>query len=163
MISNTKKSKAFSLIELLVIISITSILTSVAILNFSKLIFSIKKSQTKNQLIADFGMARRKSQKSGYRTIIQTSADGKNYTLGIDRLPFSTTSPAVADEIYLNRELANNITITSSQSFIFNPQGMLIASDGILTTGTISLQQTVENTTSSYTSLTISSAGQITN
>lgn len=130
----------FSVVEMLVTMTVFGIMVATAIPRYGLMAKSFARDSAVKQV--DFGVRRAKAEAvaNGVRSIVDFSADGSTYTVGIDKLPFS--SPPVADQIIINEQLPSGTTAnTSTTRLVFDSRGFLVDDSGNPITGSVTFRQ----------------------
>lgn len=130
--------RGFSLIELLIVLSIISIVSGYFVLNFFNLNAAVEKSDVLQQFEYDLRRARAEAAGEGARGILKLAANGHSYTVGIDRPPYSS-APIQADTVLYTRKIPTHFTLTLGQTIVFDSRGFLIDTNGNMTTVAYSL------------------------
>lgn len=137
-----RSERGFSMLELVVTMTIASILASTAISQFTELNSVFDRWNARTLLLQDIRFAQAKSVTQGCRGVITIAGGGNTYSFGCDYLDYDTTDPIAADTIFINRTLPTSINLATDGTIIFNPKGQIIDSSGALQTRTISLTDT---------------------
>jgi prepilin-type N-terminal cleavage/methylation domain-containing protein len=133
-----RRDAGVSLLELLIALSIIAALTATASIQLPPFIESMHKKNARQNLEHDIQRARSEALAIGGRAIITMASGGASYTLGIDRLPYSTS--ATPDSILMTREVPGAVSVALSTTLVFGPRGLLVdPSSGALTTLTYSI------------------------
>ena len=149
----------FTVIELLVGISLFSILSLIGILNYSKISFSYKKFDALSQVTEDLRIAQQQTVSEGGRGIFVIAADGKSYSFGYDYLPYNLTEPIVPDSILWSNNLPKLITVESTDLIIFNSQGRVVDKDGVIISPTLTFKDTYDSAENIFRTGELSSNG----
>lgn len=123
-----RNQSGFSILETLIVILISSMTLIVSSPTYRKILSSIDKSMTLEQIKADFSRARSLALSRGGRVILSVDNDNNSYSFGIDYAPFS--SPAVADLNLFETKIPEQISIVENETIIFSSSGKLIDADG---------------------------------
>jgi len=129
----------FSLIEMLVVLFMVALLGASAVPQISDIGESFDRMNSRSLLLQDIKRAQAESLTEGCRGIFTITTDGSGYSFGCDYLTYDTQDPPVADDSSFVRVLPRNITITASQTIIFNSRGQAVDVDDVITTITIQL------------------------
>jgi len=123
--------------ELLVTVTIISIMTYIMIPGFSEIRASFDRSDARRQILLDIRRVQSEASSQGARGIIVIENAGESYSVGVDYEPFNDP-PDYDTELY-KRNLPNLITLSVSQDLLFDPRGYLIDSDGELTSSNVAI------------------------
>lgn len=132
----------FSVVELLVTITIASILASTAIGQFVEINSVFDRWNARTLLLQDIRFAQAKSVTQGCRGVFTISGGGNSYSFGCDYLDYDTVDPITADAIFINRTFPTSISLSVDDTIIFNPKGQIINPTGALETRTLALTDT---------------------
>lgn len=119
-----RSESGITIVELLVAVSISALLMGSAVIQYSEISDSFNRQDAKQHVEADIARARAEALSEGALGILSIASNGKSYSVGFDRLPYS--SPPSPDETFFIHELPNKITFGTSNSIIFNSRGYLV-------------------------------------
>lgn len=125
------------LTELIIGLVVFSILALIAIPTIPEVLGSLRRDQARQQLEFDLRRARTEAITEGARGIVTVAGDGASYTVGFDNVPYN--NPVASDTVLLTRQLPDGITITASDSIIFDARGRAVDINGAMTTVTFGL------------------------
>lgn len=132
-----------TLMELMVVVGLTSVLGFVALPNFSRFSGAFNRMNTRNYLLIDLKRAQSESITQGCRGIVKINSDLKGYTFGCDYLSYDASENPSPDKISFRRNLPSQITLNSNAPVIFNSRGETVDIDGIMSNSTITLTERV--------------------
>jgi prepilin-type N-terminal cleavage/methylation domain-containing protein len=121
-----KREAAFTLLELIVTLTLAAILGRVAAFEFPALMQSYNRMDARAQLVQDIKRAQAESITWGCRGIFKVDSDRRGYTFGCDFLDYDTNIPPTADKIFLERDLPDRIYLSVSGPVIFNSRGQAV-------------------------------------
>jgi Tfp pilus assembly protein FimT len=147
------RAEGFSVIESIIVIAITAILVSTALPDFVAISASFNRREALEIFVADLRRARLEAVAGGARVIVDVNTSGDGYTVGIDRIPYSSTQ--TPDASLFVRNLPSNINIGTVSQLIFDSRGYLVNATGIPTSLTASL----DFNGSSYSTVSAYSSG----
>lgn len=155
-----QRNRGFTIIELLVAISVVAVLTSMAAPAMGSFVTSVRLSSASNQLFGDFNLARAEAIKRNRRVLVcPSNSDGTSCATGTNwatgwRLCVDADSDGTCDTItdtsdpnYPNPfgvrpPLVSNIAMVSTiNTIVFKPDGS--ATDAVLTMSSSSSSKTV--------------------
>ena len=128
-------SRGFSMIEILVTISIVSLLCSLAVPNMIKMSREASRGNAQDQVAFDINRARNEAMSTGARVLFILTNNGSQYSLGSDYLPYSDTQ--IPDSTISSAKLPSGVTIISSRVISFDSRGFLVDNFGNPVTATI--------------------------
>jgi prepilin-type N-terminal cleavage/methylation domain-containing protein len=149
----------FSVLELLVVMSLSAVLTLFALPQYTKLAAAFDRMNARAELVKDLKRAQAESITEGCRGIIVIAADKKSYTFGCDYLDYDTASAPRSDVITFKRYLPSHITVASSGPIIFNSRGQTVDTSYIMSNTTITLTDTTKGTGGVYATGTLLGTG----
>jgi len=131
--------KGFSILELIVAITVFAIVGSAAVGSFKDLSPSYLRSQASSQIVEDLRLAQATAVLEGCRIIFRIDSGANGYSIGCDYEAYDTTNPIESDVEFDSKTLPRNISISydSTIPVIFNSRGQIIDEDGLLDTRTI--------------------------
>lgn len=144
-----------TLIELLVVISIFGIVALFAVPSYSDLKRSQVEQESRNQVRALLRRARAEAIANGTRSIVKTTVNGSQASVGIDYLPYSNS--AIEDNVLFFENLPEHVTLRFARIPIFNAQGYLVNAQDAFQT--ISFR--IARKSKTFCSGTIYPAGQV--
>lgn len=130
--------RGVTMLEVLVALALSAVISASMLPQFSAVKSSYNRNDARQQLAFDLRRLMSRARKDGAQGAMTISADGRQYTLGLDHFPYS--SPPNIDTVILTRTLPNAITVTSTAQVLFDSRGFLIDNQGSLTTLTLALQ-----------------------
>ncbi len=116
-----------SVVELLVAVTIFSVLTAIAVPSVITVRESFDRHFGKSQVEFALRRARSDSVDRGTRGILRFSKDGASYSFGFDYLPFS--SAPIEDYVSFIRDLPPKVTVLGDP-LVFSSQGFLVDVSG---------------------------------
>ena len=125
------------MLELLVVLATFSIISAIGASNLPSARSSFVRADARQQFKSDLQRMRAEAQASGGRILLTFNAAHSGYSVGVDYRPFSLSS--VPDEILFQRKFESEISIASTHQIIFDPRGLLVDSNGDLTTSVLSI------------------------
>ena len=166
MFITNNKIAAFSILELLVAMSIASILMGTAMIGLQDITLSLNKSDAKAQVRSHLRLAQVQSVNEGGRGVLLLAADGLSYSFGYDYITdgYDTTSPVSYDASALQwtKNLPNLIKISLSKEVIFDSKGRVIDSFGAITDVDVRFYEQSSGSDVLYENACLSSIGVMT-
>jgi prepilin-type N-terminal cleavage/methylation domain-containing protein len=153
------KDNGFTIFELVITLSISSILALTAIPKFEEIQASYHRFNSRSFLIQDLRRAQAFTLSEGCRGILTVASDKKRYSFGCDYLTYDTSNPPSPDSVSFEREMPVGITIELSQTIIFNSRGESVDADGIVSSVPISLVDSRAVDSSSFADGTLLGTG----
>ena len=151
-----------TLFELLISMTMILIIGNSAIGQVAKTSKIYNQWNARSILLRDIRFAQSKSITQGCRGVFKITSGGESYSFGCDYLDYDTSNPIDADVSFLFRELPRNISISGSNTIIFNNTCQNIDSTGNLTTGSLTLTDNGGGEINNFASATIYSTGVFT-
>lgn len=130
------QSKGFTLVEVLVAISICGILTVLAVPGMMEMNHAFRRLEAKRAVRGDLAYLRSLALKEGGRAALTPAAGGYKLTLGYS--PFSSY-PGTSQDV-LTRSLPQGVSLSTSDSIVFDSQGRLINASGAISSASVSLE-----------------------
>jgi prepilin-type N-terminal cleavage/methylation domain-containing protein len=130
-----------TLVELLVVLSITGILAGVALPQISDLKASFNRLNARSYFVQDLKRSQAEAITQGCRGILVIAANGESYSFGCDYLSYDTTVPPVHDGASFVRNLPPNIRVASTEPLIFNSRGQAVDVNFIISNATVSFSE----------------------
>jgi Tfp pilus assembly protein FimT len=131
------KESGFSVMELLVVVTISTAIAASVIPGFTTMRGDLQKNNLKNSFAFDLRRARSEAIAAGTRVILSTSESGAQYELGIDEVPFN--ADGIPDQIFASKNIQAGFTVSASKKFIFDSRGFLVDLSGEIISDTIML------------------------
>ena len=131
----------FTLMELLVTVSIAVVLLATAVNSLFSLTSAFKRLDSKSQLTFDLRKAQAISVQEGCRGLFLIAPDNLSYSFGCDYLPYSTATPPEMDTTEFVRNFEPRFSISSDSYMIFNSKGQSIDTMGALDTRVFSFME----------------------
>jgi Tfp pilus assembly protein FimT len=128
-----------SLLEILFTLFIITLASAIAGVNMPSIIRSFNRSAAVQSLTSDIVRARNEATKEGTRIVFSVAGDAKSYTVGYDYIPYSSPAAIDSGATSFKQVLPNQVTLSASQTIIFNSRGYLVDVNGQLTTTTVTL------------------------
>ena len=144
-----------TLLDLIVGILIMGILILIVVLNLETIDDSYRRRQAKLELEYDLRRAQSAAIREGGRAILTLNSGGTGYTFGVDKVPYSGSG--IPDSTLFSRTISNGVTVSSSETLIFDPRGFVVDLNGDYN----SLNLTCELDGVSYTVGTVYSTGMM--
>lgn len=154
-----RSERGFSVIELVVTMTIASILASTAIGQFTEINSVFDRWNARTLLLQDIRYGQAKSVTQGCRGVFTISGGGNTYSFGCDYLNYDTADPIAADTVFINRTFPTSINLSVDDTIIFNPKGQIINSSGALETRTLALTDTGGGETVEFATASIYATG----
>lgn len=145
--------------ELIVAITLMSVIGAVATPRFSEMMDSFRRSTVRVQLMQDLARGQAVAVQQGCRGIMVIASNGKSYTFGCDYLPYDTATTPTYDTAMFTTKLPNKITIGTDERVIFNTRGQVVDKDNILEPRTITLYLTQNGTAGAFANGTLRVTG----
>lgn len=125
--------KGFTLVELLVTISVLAIVATIAVPNFQLLLSSNRLTAAHNEILSGLNLARSEAVKRREVVTLELHAvDGGGWTMQVKRVAASGVSTIdcdVADEtkwcVKVVDESSSPVTLSADKTFTYNPLGRL--------------------------------------
>ncbi len=134
------RERGFSLADLLVTITICGLIAATAIPQYRDVTAVLARDAAVKQLDFDVRRAKADAVAQGVRTVLTIASDDSSYTVGVDRVPFS--SPPVADEVITNGKLPYSTKVsTTNNRLVFDSRGFLVDDNGNPITGLLTFTQ----------------------
>lgn len=150
---------AFTVMELMVAVAISAIVSVIVTPEFSKMVASFDRFNVRTDLIQDLKRAQAEALTQGCRGIFRIAANGKSYSFGCDYLEYDATNPPSADSVSFMRTLPNKITISTTSPLIFNSRGESVDVGNIISNNSISIYTSEPGTPTAFASGTILGTG----
>lgn len=125
---NSRRERAFTLLEVIVTLAIMALLSLATVLEVPALLDAFNERNARELFDQDLRRARAEATREGCRVLFQFESGGNIYKVGRDRPPYS--SPAAVEEQIMVRNLPKNITVTAGQTVMFDARGYLIDAAG---------------------------------
>ena len=151
--------RGFSVLELLVAMAITAILSFVALPKLATLSESFNRVNAKSYLLQDIKRAQAETITQGCRGIIVVSAGGDSYSFGCDYLAYDASASPQPDKVFFVRNLPNKVTLSTSGNIILNSRGQTVDKDFILSSVTLTLWERQSGTPVSFASGVLTGSG----
>ncbi len=119
-----KKEQGFSMLELVVTLGVTMILSSLALPSFSDWNHSLQRATARDLIKFDIRRGKTEAIARGAIGVFELNGDGSGYVYGVDRLPYS--DPPAIEEIVFSRTLPDGISMGLTQNIMFDSRGLLI-------------------------------------
>ena len=148
-----KSTQGFSAIEIIVTLTLVSILTALAVPRFSEMNRSLGRSDARNQIDFDLSRARSEALANGGRTYFILSSHGTHYSISVDYLPYNSLMNG--DFTIVNEHLPDRIAVSTSRQIVFDSRGFVIDEQGNPSSVTI----TFKSDGTKYGSATLSPTG----
>ena len=140
------RQAAFSLVELMIVISIVAIMAAIAAPSFTSFINQNRLTRVKVMLANDINMARSESIKRGAKVVVcpsnstATDCSGSNWAVNgwlvcTAGTATNCATPSSASVIVIRPTVTNGITITGSTGAIFTPIGTAASAQTVNLTG----------------------------
>lgn len=131
--------KGFTLLELMVVLSLTAILSVVGVSQLATMNSNAENSMAAQLFSTDIMRAKFEASSRGCRVIVKQAANGLSYTIGPDCSPYSAVP--TADSILTIRFLPTNMLLSMPVPIIFDSRGFHIDVNGALTTTSATLSR----------------------
>lgn len=118
----------FTLIEYMVVLTLSMMLVAIAVPNFAALDASFRRMQGRSQVEGDILYARSLALKEGGRVAIIPSQDGTSYKINVGHAPYGAY-PGTSTEISA-RSFPSGVTLVSRDPLVFDSKGHLVNADG---------------------------------
>lgn len=148
-----RRQAGFTLLELLVAVSVFSILIAIALPVNRELTESNRRNQAVRDMRADIARAQVRSLETGSRGIFTITNSGQSYTFGLDVYPYNNYFVAETTEFV--RDFPTGITVAVDAGIIFDSRGYVINQSNLLVTRSIILS----NNGLPYTTLSLFPTG----
>ncbi len=125
-----RTAAGFTLVEYMVVLSLSAMLVAIAVPNFAALDASFRRMQGRSQVEGDLLYARSLALKEGGRVAIIPSEGGASYTINVGRAPYAAY-PGTGVRI-LTRSFPSGVTLVRRDPLVFNSKGHLINEDGTM-------------------------------
>lgn len=131
--------RGFTLFELIVAISLFSVLAAVAIPHMHDLSDAINRRNAELQVLHDIRYAQAATVEQGCRGVLKIDANGRGYQFGCDYVPYHPSDAPNWDRVLKIQSLPTGISVSSDATIFFNSRGQVIDSYGVLTQRSLSL------------------------
>lgn len=162
LLEDKKIESGFTLLELLIILSMISIGAAITIPNLSGMSASFNRLNAKSYVVQDLKRAQAHTITQGCRGIVTISASGTSYSYGCDYLAYDTSDPPAADSTTFVRNLPPHTKIATSDTIIFNSRGQAVDADDILSNRTVTFYDTSSGADESFATGTLLGTGVFT-
>ncbi len=156
---NNNNNNGFSLLDLMVAVSIASILGAIGIINYSESSISLNKISVISDFDQDIRLAQLQSVNEGGRGILNIAANGESYSFGYDYLAYDAAAPITYDTLVFTTNLPEFITIASDVTIIFDSKGRLINEFGTYNSANITVYDHSSGSAQVFKTAVLSSSG----
>lgn len=154
-----RKELGFTILELMITLSISSVLAYIAVPKFEEFQSSYHRFNSRSYLIQDLRRAQAFTLSEGCRGILVVNSDKKRYSFGCDYLDYDTAVPPRPDNFSFERALPQGIAIEIGSTVIFNSRGESVDVDSIISSVPVSLIDTRTQSASAFASGTLMGTG----
>lgn len=143
----------FTLIEYIVVLSLSIMLTAIAVPNLVALDASFRRMQGRSQIEGDIFYVRSLAMKEGGRAAIVPSTGGTSYTINVGHAPYGAF-PGTDRQIQ-SRSLPSGVAIVKPEPLVFDAKGHLVGENGTMKSASVVLSWK----TKSYVTISLSPMG----
>ena len=130
-------SPGFTLIEYMVVLSLSLIFVGIAVPNFVRLDASFRRSQARTQVEGDIIYVRSLALREGGRAAILPSEDGASYTISTGHAPYSGFPGT--DDVVVTKRLPSGASMKADGPIVFDARGHVIDEYGKMNSLSLSL------------------------
>jgi prepilin-type N-terminal cleavage/methylation domain-containing protein len=157
--SRVLAQEGFTLIELVVVLTVLTVISSIAVSKFRPIESSFQRMNARSLLIQDLKRAQAEAITWGCRGIFAIADDSSGYSFGCDFLEYDTSTAPAADRVFFTRKMPTGISITASQPVIFNSRGQSVDLDGVMVNVDVDLQDYENDASTIFASGTLLGTG----
>ena len=133
------RSGGFTILELLVAISITVVIGAFALPEVGAWYEILDKQNAQIQVLQDLRLAQATTVEQGCQGVLTLDAAGESYTFGCDYVPFDSSPPIAADSNLFTSTLPPKVTISVDDQILFNSRGQIVDDQGFLSSRSVTL------------------------